>query len=77
MIDFALIFLKSDYAIKPAPIVALSPSRLAEAIGIRREKIAAAIKSGALSAYRDGTKFRVIVSDAESRIKQTWGAVNG
>ncbi len=45
--------------VRPTPVVALSPTKAAAAVGIRQERIAAAIRSGELRSHRIGTKTRI------------------
>jgi excisionase family DNA binding protein len=52
--------------------IALSPAKLAECLGIKRETVADAIKNDLLPCYRHGTKRRVLVQDAVAWIKNTW-----
>jgi excisionase family DNA binding protein len=48
-------------ALRPVPVVALSPSRAAASTGLRPERIQAAVRSGELRAVRVGTKTRITV----------------
>jgi excisionase family DNA binding protein len=45
--------------VRPTRVVALSPTKAATAVGIRQERIAAAIRSGELRIHRIGTKTRI------------------
>jgi excisionase family DNA binding protein len=52
-------------AVKPVPLVCVSPFQASEATGIRQERIARAIRDGELRAYRVGTKSKILVSELE------------
>ncbi len=52
-------------ALRPVPVVALSPSRAAASTGLRPERISAAVRSGELRAVRVGTKTRILQSELE------------
>lgn len=55
--------------------IALSPTKLADCVGVLPRVIADAIKTGDLPCYKRGTKRRVLVQDAVDWIKQTWERV--
>jgi excisionase family DNA binding protein len=52
-------------ALRPVPVVALSPSRAAASTGLRPERITAAVRAGEIRAVRVGTKTLILVSDLE------------
>jgi excisionase family DNA binding protein len=52
-------------AIKPVPLVAVSPFQASEATGLRQERIAAAIRAGEIHAVRVGVKTKILVSELE------------
>ncbi len=58
---------------KPARLfpVALSPTQAAECMGLRRDQIADAIRSGDLPCYRLGVKRRILVESLVAWVK-TW-----
>ena len=52
--------------------IAYSPNAASKALGIRRERIAAAINAGELRCYRLGTKTRILRTDLEEWVRQSW-----
>lgn len=52
--------------------IALSPSGLALALGVRREKVLEAIRDGELIAYDHGKARRVLVVDAVEWVRKHW-----
>lgn len=54
--------------------VAVSMRQAAECLGVRREKIAVAVREGALPAYRSGTQVRVLTEDLVALVR-TWERV--
>jgi excisionase family DNA binding protein len=57
------------------PVIAISVSRLAGALGIHRREIYEAIKDERLPAYRRGTHVRILVADAIEWVRNTWERV--
>ena len=55
--------------------IALSPEKLADALGILPRKVSASIKNDLLPCYRDGLKRRVLVADAIEWVRNTWERV--
>ena len=55
----------------PKVILALSPAATATALGIRLERVAAAISSGALTVHALGLKRRILVREIEAWVS-TW-----
>ncbi len=51
--------------VKPVPLVAVSPNQASTATGLRPERIAAAIRSGEVRAFRVGTKTKILCSELE------------
>jgi len=54
------------------PVIAVSVSRLADALGIERREIYDAIKADLLPAYRHGTHVRILIVDAIEWVRATW-----
>jgi excisionase family DNA binding protein len=54
------------------PVIAVSVSRLADALGIERREIYEAIKDDLLPAYRHGTHVRILIADAIEWVRNTW-----
>jgi excisionase family DNA binding protein len=54
------------------PVIAVSVSRLADALGIERREIYEAIKGDLLPAYRRGTHVRILIVDAIEWVRNTW-----
>jgi hypothetical protein len=54
------------------PVIAVSVSRLADALDIDRKQIYVAIKAGLLPIYRHGTHRRILIADAVDWIRKTW-----
>ncbi|WLA39470.1 helix-turn-helix domain-containing protein [Bradyrhizobium elkanii] len=59
-------------AARPEVTIALSPAGVADAIGISRDVITAAIRSGALPVYECGNKRRCLVAEVEAWIRRDW-----
>jgi hypothetical protein len=57
------------------PVIAVSVSRLAGALGIERREIYGAIKDDLLPCYRHGVKRRVLIADAVEWVR-TWERVS-
>jgi hypothetical protein len=57
------------------PVIAVSVSRLAGALGIERREIYDAIKNDLLPYYRHGVKRRVLIADAIEWVRNTWERV--
>ena len=55
--------------------IAMSPSKAADALGIRPEQVQAAIFCGALPCYKIGVKRRVLVRDLYHWIRRNWRRV--
>ena len=56
--------------------IALSPAQAADAIGVRPEIIADAIRSGELRCFAKGVKRRVLWRDLNRWIIRTWKKVS-
>jgi hypothetical protein len=52
-------------AIKPVPLVAVSPFQASEATGVRQERIAAAVRAGEIRSFRVGVKTKILISELE------------
>jgi hypothetical protein len=54
------------------PVIAVSVSRLADALSIERREIYEAIKADLLPCYRHGTHRRILIVDAIEWVRNTW-----
>jgi len=54
------------------PVVAVSPARLAECLGITRREVYEAIKDDLLASYQKGVKRRILICDAIEWVRNTW-----
>lgn len=52
--------------------IALSVDALAEALGVHRRLLLAAVRAGELPVYQLGTKRRVLVCDAVEYVRTYW-----
>lgn len=57
------------------PVIAVTTTRLSEALDIEHREIVDAIRKDLLPAFQHGTKRRILVSDAEAWIRNTWPRV--
>lgn len=64
---YALVMFEN--ATKPIAVSVEAASRL---LDLDRRKIAGAVRSGELKTYQNGKSVRLIVSDIESWIRDTW-----
>lgn len=64
-----LVSIMIENAIKPIAVSAETASRL---LDLDRRKIARAVRSGELKTYQNGKSVRLIVSDIEAWIRDTW-----
>jgi excisionase family DNA binding protein len=55
----------------PAVMLALSPSAVSHALGIRADEVRQAIDDGSLPVYRKGTRSRILIADVE-RLVRSW-----